>query len=312
MGSGRKECGESKVRVGVAGVGYLGEHHVRIYNALPQCELVGLFDIDTARAQAIGARYGCPSFESLEALGAACDAVSVVVPTDRHRDVALSLLAKGCHLLIEKPICRSVGEAEEILAATQAHCCLVQVGHVEHFNPIMTFLEETVNDPRFITVDRLAPFTARGTEVGAVLDLMIHDIGIILQLVKAPIQQIEAAGVKVLTDSEDIANARIRFENGCIVNLNSSRVSLKKLRELRVFQPNVYLSLDFMNQKGHLLKKQGGRLHKEAIPIEKEEPLKLELAAFIDNVRKREEPKVGSHLGKSALEVAIQITEQIL
>jgi len=299
------------LRVGVAGVGYLGQHHVRIYQELSQCELVGIFETDTVRAREISSLYNCRCFDSVEALGEACDGVSVVVPTDRHRDVALPLLAKGCHLLIEKPLCKNLEEAEQILATAKANYCFVQVGHVEHFNPVMTFLEEVVTDPRFITADRLAPFNPRGTEVGVVLDLMIHDIGIILQLVKAPIKKIEAVGVNVLTKTEDIANTRISFENGCVVNLNSSRISLKKLRELRVFQPNIYLSLDFMNQKGHLMKKHGGTLQRETIPIEKGEPLKLEMVAFLDSITRRVQPKVGAAFGKSALEIAIQISEQI-
>ncbi len=299
------------LRVGVAGVGYLGQHHVRIYKELPQCELVGIFETDAARAQEICALYNCRCFDSIEALGEACDGVSVVVPTDKHHDVALPLLEKGCHLLIEKPLCKDSTEAEQILATATANHSFVQVGHIEHFNPVMNFLEEVVVDPRFITADRLAPFNPRGTEVGVVIDLMIHDIGIILQLVKSPIKEIEAVGVNVLTGTEDIANARISFENGCVANLNSSRVSQKKLREIRVFQPNAYLSLDFMNQKGHLMRKQGLTLQRETIPIEKAEPLKLEAVAFLDSIARRVQPKVGAAFGKSALEVAIQISEQI-
>lgn len=299
------------LRVGVAGVGYLGQHHARIYNELPQCELVGIFETDSRRAKEISSLYNCQCFDSIEALGEACSGVSVVVPTDKHREVALPLLSKGCHLLIEKPLCKNSTEAEEIVAAAKANNCFVQVGHIEHFNPVMDFLEKVVVDPRFITADRLAPFNRRGTEVGVATDLMIHDIGIILQLVKSPIKKIEAVGVSVLTGTEDIANARISFENGCVANLNSSRVSQKKLREIRVFQPNTYLSLDFMNQKGHLVKKKRFTLKKESIPIEKAEPLKLELQAFLNSISYRVQPKVGASFGKSALEVAIQISEQI-
>jgi predicted dehydrogenase len=252
-----------------------------------------------------------------------------VVPTDRHAAVALPLLARGCHLLIEKPLCASLAEAGEVLAAAQKHHRLVQVGHVEHFNPVMSFLEKAANHPQYITTERLAPYQTRGTEVGVVLDLMIHDIGIVLALVKAPIRRIDSVGINVLSKTEDIANARIEFENGCVANLNASRMSLKKNREIRVFQDNAYLSLDFMNQKGHLVKKSdliaygvklkiglvkpgdASSIPVHEIPIEKGEPLAIELRDFVDSVAKTRQPKVGAALGKSALEVALAITEQI-
>lgn len=306
-----KTKAEKLVRCGVVGVGYLGRHHARIYSALKSCELVGVFDLDTQLSLETSQNYGCRSFSSLRELGEACDAVSVVVPTDRHCEVALELFEANCHLLIEKPLCVSLEEAERILSAANASGRIVQVGHIEHFNPVMEFLEAAVEMPRFITADRLAPFNVRGTEVGVVLDLMIHDLGVILQLVKSPVEKVESAGVSVLSPSEDIANARITFANGCVANVNTSRVSLKKVREIRVFQPNTYLSLDFMNQKGHLLRKVGLNLEKEEIPIEKGEPLQLELASFVDCVARYEEPKVSAALGKTALELAIRVTEQI-
>jgi predicted dehydrogenase len=235
----------------------------------------------------------------------------VVVPTNHHRDVAVPLLEAGCHLLVEKPICNGLDEAAEILDAANRGDCIVQVGHIEHYNPVMAFLEERVTAPRYITADRLAPFNPRGTEVGVVLDLMIHDIGVILQLVRSPMIDIRSIGVSVLSGLEDIANARLEFESGCVANLNVSRVSEKKVREIRVFQSNNYLSLDFMNQKGHLLLRDDLALHREEIPIEKGEPLKLELLHFADCVLNREAPKVGGAFGMRALEIAIQITEQI-
>jgi len=250
-----------------------------------------------------------------------------VVPTDRHAEVALPLLAKGCHLLIEKPICSTLEDAERVLSAARVAGSLVQVGHIEHFNPVMGFIEREVTEPRFITAERLAPFTPRGTEVGVVLDLMIHDIGIVLQLAKSPVQRIDSVGVRVLSKTEDIANARIQFENGCVANLSTSRISLKKVREMRVFQDTGYFSFDFMNQSGHLVRKQGmlefaGKLMAgmkpteipapvEEIPLEKGEPLAFELAHFVDSVCQARAPKVGGQLAKSALEVAIAVTEQI-
>lgn len=318
-----------RIRCGVAGVGSLGQHHARIYDALPGAELVGIFETDDQRAKEICAQYSCERFTTLEALGAACDAVSVVVPTDLHEKVALPLLAQKTHLLIEKPLCATLAEAESVLAAAKEHGCLVQVGHIEHFNPVMAFLEKEVSTPQYITTERLAPYQPRGTEVGVVLDLMIHDIGIVLALVKSPIKRIDSVGVTVLSKGEDIANARIEFENGCVANLSASRMSTKKQREIRIFQSNAYLSLDFMNQEGHLVKKKdiiayglkmkvglvkAGDLKSipvKEIPIEKGEPLALELTHFTDSVRELKQPKVGAALGKSALEVAITITEQI-
>ena len=306
-----------KLKCGVVGVGYLGRHHARIYSELENAELVGVFDSDGARAREIAGLYGCRAFESIEELGRECDAVSVAVPTDRHTQVALALLEQNCDLLIEKPICTSVEDAEKILKKAREKNLIVQVGHVEHFNPVMEFMEEHVSSPRFITADRLAPFNPRGTEVGVVLDLMIHDIGIVLKLANSPVARIEAVGVNVVSRREDIANARIVFESGCVANLNVSRVSLKKLREIRIFQPGGYMSLDFMNQKGHLVKikradkPEDSEIVSVEVPIEKAEPLKVELASFVDCVLHKLNPKVGAALGRRALEVALEITAQI-
>jgi predicted dehydrogenase len=302
---------QGNLKCGVVGVGYLGQHHARIYSTLPGVDLVGVCDSSPERAREIADKFGCRVFESPEELGAACDAVSVVVPTDLHRDVAVPLLKSGCHMLIEKPLCTSLEEASDILNAANEANVVVQVGHIEHYNPVMGFMEKAVQSPRFITADRLAPFQPRGTEVGVVLDLMIHDIGVILQLVNSPVERVESIGVNVLSRTEDIANARIVFENGCVANINTSRVSEKKIREIRVFQPQGYLSIDFMNQSGHVLTMSEKGLSKEEIPIEKDEPLKLELASFVNCVRTHADPKVGAALGKTALEVAIKITDQI-
>ena len=302
---------QSKIRCGVVGTGYLGQHHARIYAALDGCELVGIVESEDARAAEMCELYGCERFDTAESIAAACDAVSVVVPTDKHSKVAVPLLLGGCHLLIEKPLCVNLLEAEEILAAAKSTGCIVQVGHIEHYNPVMAYLENAVTQPQYITADRLAPFNPRGTEVGVVLDLMIHDIGVILALVRSPVVQVHAVGVNVLSNSEDIANARITFENGCVANINTSRVSEKKVREIRVFQPKNYLSLNFQDQSGHFLRKEEAQLVREEIPIEKDEPLKLELASFVQVVRETGKPKVGADLGKSALELAIHITELI-
>jgi predicted dehydrogenase len=302
---------QSSLKCGVAGVGYLGKHHARLYHALEGSELAGIFEPNDEAAEVVCAEFDCARFSSLSELGAACDAVSVVCPTDRHAEVALELIDNGCHLLVEKPLCVSSAEAEIILAKAQEAKVIVQVGHIEHYNPVMTFLEGEVAKPRYLTVERLAPFQPRGTEVGVVLDLMIHDIGIAMALVDSPIERIDSIGVRVLSPTEDIANARLVFANGCVANLSASRVSEKKAREIRVFQDTGYLSLDFMNQKGHLIKKTGPSLERHEVPVEQGEPLALELESFLSCVRETSKPKTDGSFGKSALEVALTVTRQI-
>ena len=302
---------ESKIKCGVAGVGYLGRHHARIYNDLESCNLVGVYDPNRDSSLKVASEQKCEAFTTLDQLGEECDVVSVVCPTDLHADVAIPLMGQGCHLLIEKPLCVSIEEAEQILSVAQKNKTTVQVGHIEHFNPVMTFLENSVESPKYLTVERLAPFQPRGTEVGVVLDLMIHDIGIALALVGSSIVRIDAIGVRVLSKTEDIANARIVFENGCVANLSASRVSEKKAREIRVFQDNGYLSLDFMNQKGHYIAKGDGKLDKKEVPVEKGEPLALEIESFVSCVKQSQIPKTDGSFGKSALDVALTITKQI-
>jgi predicted dehydrogenase len=299
------------IKCGVAGVGSLGQHHARNYAAMDHCELVGIYEVDDARAAEICERFNCKRFDTIEELGNECEAVSVVVPTDYHHPVAIPLLNQKCNLIIEKPLCFNRKEAEEIQAAAKKNQVVTQVGHIEHFNPVMQFLEDHIYYPRYIVADRFAPFQPRGTEVGVVLDLMIHDLGIIRQLVKSPIKEVESLGVNVLSKTEDIANARIVFENGCVANINTSRVSLNKKREIRVFQPNAYLSLNFMEQNGHLLTKNEGSIQRHEIPIEKAEPLFLELQSFLNCIRDKSTPKVDVDFGKSTLELALDITEQI-
>ena len=302
---------KSVISCGVAGVGYLGQHHARIYQELERCNLVGFYEPDDNAAGKIEEEYSCTRFSSLIELGEACDAVSVVCPTDKHAEVAIPLIGQGCHLLVEKPLCVSSLEAENILAAANEERVIVQVGHIEHYNPVMDFLEDAVIEPKYLTVDRLAPFQPRGTEVGVVLDLMIHDIGIALALVSSSLKTVDAIGVRVLSSTEDIANARLVFENGCVANLNASRVSEKKAREIRVFQDSGYLSLDFMNQKGHLIQKKEMSLDRSEVPVQKGEPLALEIASFLDCVREAKTPKTDGSFGKSALEVALSITKKI-
>lgn len=300
-----------EIKCGVAGVGYLGRHHARIYHSLEGCQLVGVHEPNDDAADTVCREYGCKRFDSLEELADECEVASVVCPTDKHAEVSLPLMKKGCHLLVEKPLCVSVSEAENLLGQAKESGTVLQVGHIEHYNPVMAFLEGQVDCPRYLTGERLAPFQPRGTEVGVVLDLMIHDIGIAMALISSPIKSVDAIGVRVLSPTEDIANARLVFENGCVANLSASRVSEKKAREIRVFQDSGYLSLDFMNQKGHLIRKSGVTLEKSEVPVEKGEPLALELESFVGCVRRADTPKTDGVFGKSALEVALTVTRQI-
>ncbi len=305
------DLSQRPIRCGVVGAGYLGEHHIRILSSIQGIQWMGFYEKNPQRIREIQSRYPGRAYDSLEQLAADCDAVSVVVPTPDHRWVADILLEAGCHLLIEKPFCATVDEAIHLTESASSKGLLIQVGHVEHFNPVMGYLEHAIEHPRFITADRLAPYQPRGTEVGVVLDLMIHDIGLVLQLVRQPLLRVESVGVAVLSRYEDIANARLTFADGCVANLNTSRVSEKKVREFRVFQNDTYLSMDFMNQKGHLLQRSGGQLKREEIPLETGEPLRLEIEAFVDCIRRGKIPKVDAVLGTTALEIAVEITRQI-
>ena len=228
---------DQPVKVGVVGIGALGQHHVRVYSELPGTELVGIYDVDRARAEKLARKHRCGVFDSIEALAAEVSAASVVVPTDLHREVAGYLLEQGVHLLVEKPIAASTSEAEELVALAEQHKCILQIGHIERFNPAFTYLESVADAPRFIEAHRLASYPPprkglhpRGTEVSVVLDLMIHDLEVILHLVRSPVKDVRAVGVPVLSPSEDIANVRLLFENGCVANITASRISLEPMR----------------------------------------------------------------------------------
>ena len=303
-----------KVRVGVFGVGSLGQHHARIYSELETAELVGVHDVNPARAQEIAQRCRTRAFADLEALAAAVDAASVAVPTDLHHAVAMQLIRRGVHLLVEKPIAATTAEAEEMVAAAQQRGRVLQVGHVERFNPVMRFLEEHLSAPRFIEVIRLASYpppreaaAPRGTEVSVVLDLMIHDLDILLHLVRSPIREVHAIGVPVLSSTEDIANARLIFESGCVANVTASRVSQEKMRKIRVFQADTYVSLDYINQTGQLLRKTPTGIGVEPVPIEREEPLVAELKSFVQCVAERDVPVVSGQHASDALRLAVEI-----
>lgn len=307
-----------KVKVGVFGVGVLGRHHARIYSEIEDVQLVGVYDRDPDRAAEVAAAYGTRRFDSMADLASAIEAASIAVPTDKHFEFASALIAAGVHVLVEKPIAATTTEAENMVDMAQRAEVLLQVGHVERFNPIMAFLEKNLSKPMFIEALRLAPYPElrpdgppRGTEVSVILDLMIHDLDIILHLVGREVAEIRAVGVPVLSRTEDIANVRLEFEGGCVANLTASRISQERLRKIRVFQEDAYLSLDYMNQSGQICRKNGAAIETMAVPIEKSEPLRAELVSFVKCVRERISPLVSGKHGFESLKLAVEICRAI-
>lgn len=299
------------LRIGVAGVGAMGRNHARVLSALDGAKLTAIYDVDQARAKELAAVYQTKAMTSLDEFAKAVDAAAVAVPTVAHREIAGFLLEKGKHVLVEKPLSDSLHEAQELVALAQAKNLVLQVGHIERFNPVMAQLEERIKLPRFIEATRLSPFPNRSTDVGVVLDVMIHDLEIILHLVKSPLVSMDAVGVPVLTRREDIANARLRFENGCVANVTASRISDKKMRKIQVFHADGYISLDYQEQSGHIYRRDGLQIVREDVQVEKDEPLKLELSAFVECARRGIAPVVSGQQGADALKLAIQITEAI-
>lgn len=308
----------SKLKVGVFGVGSLGQHHARIYSELADVELVGVYDIDINRASEIAVKCKTKPYSSVGQLAAAVQAASVAVPTDRHFEMASILLNRGIHLLVEKPIASTTAEAEQMVALAGRKKAILQVGHVERFNPVLKFLEDNITKPRFIEAIRISTYPPpregalpRGTEVSVVLDLMIHDLDIILHLVRSPVTEIRAVGVPVLSPSEDIANVRLEFANGCVATVTASRISRERMRKIRVFQEDSYLSLDYMNQAGQLLKKTPQGIMPVEVPIEKGEPLAEELKSFVHCVTNSTAPVVTGEHASEALGLAVEICRLI-
>ena len=332
-----------KIKVGVLGVGSLGKEHARIYSELAitgQVDFVGVCDLVCESARKIAEKFRVRAYPSVLEIASACEALSVVTPTVTHYDLAKKLLPQGKHLLVEKPMTDSAAQAAELVRLAQQNRCVLQVGHVERFNPVFTYLESVVTEPRFIETHRLSPYPARSTDIGVVLDLMIHDLDVVLAFVKSPVTRVDAVGIPVLSPSEDIANARLRFANGCVANLTVSRVSPERMRKIRVFSGGAipsYVSLDYRAQEGFiyriarndeaessLLKKllhakdsaivsafAGKKIVREPVPIAKEEPLKLELQHFVECVRQQQTPKVSGESAKQALDLAFEITRQV-
>ena len=301
----------NKLRVGVVGVGHIGSNHARLYAEIPNADFAAVFDVDLARANSIAKKYGATVAKSLDEFAEMVDAASVATPTNTHYDVAYRLLAGNKHLLIEKPITENTKQASELSEIAAANKLILQVGHVERFNPVLSALEAHLTHPRFIEAHRLSPYPDRSTDIGVVLDLMIHDLEIILHLVRSPVQQIDAVGVPVLSRGEDIANARMRFEDGCVANVTSSRISPERMRKIRVFQEDAYLSLDYQNQSGEIYRKTGGRITRDKVEIAREEPLKGQLMSFVECARTGREPRVSGFQATAALELAVEITKRI-
>ena len=322
-----------KVKVGVVGVGHLGQHHLRVYSELLEAELVGVYDIDIAKAKVKAEQFHTKQFENLDDLLKQTDAVSLVVPTSSHFSVGERILRSGVSVLIEKPITETVKQAVKLIELSKEKDLVLQVGHIERFNPAFKAVKDMKLEPMFIESHRLAPFAGRGTDVAVILDLMIHDIDLILSLVNDNIKRIDAAGVSVITDREDIANARITFEKGCVANITASRISAQPLRKFRIFQKNSYISLDLLEKSAEIYRlvetekaeketqidsvigklpwEIGKTIVYERPQIEKEDMLTTEIKSFLWAVENESQPIVSGEEGKRALEVALRIVRKV-
>jgi len=301
----------TNLRIGVVGVGHIGSNHARLYAEIPSAEFAAVYDVDHFRSRTIGGKFGATPAKSLDEFIEMVDAASVATPTNTHYPIARALLTKGKHVLVEKPITDNTVHATELADLATRSGLILQVGHVERFNPVLGALEAHLTHPRFIEAHRLSPYSERSTDIGVVLDLMIHDLEVILHFVRSPLWSIDAVGVPVLSRSEDIANARLHFEDGCVANVTSSRISPERLRKIRIFQEDAYLSLDYQNQSGEIYRRVGGRITRDRVDIEREEPLKLQLASFIECASTGREPRVSGSQATAALKLAVEITKRI-
>jgi predicted dehydrogenase len=304
------------LRVAVIGVGHLGKHHARILSALEGASLVAVVDRIPERAAEIAAASGTQPFTDAAAIAGSVDAVTIAVPTDQHLEVALPFLERGVSVLVEKPMARSLAEADAMIAAARASGATLAVGHTERYNPAVAAVLPLVTSPRFVEVHRLGVFPERSLDIDVVFDLMIHDLDVILSLVNAEVTSVEAVGVPVLTPKYDIANARLRFASGCIANVTASRISKDRVRKIRFFQPDAYLSIDYAAQEvegWRLVRRDGARpaIQGGPLPVERDEPLRLELADFVRAVRDRAAPRVDGAAGRRALALATTIAEKM-
>ena len=305
------------LKVAVIGVGHLGKWHADKY-AAADCELVAVVDSNLENAESIAQKHGVAAYSDYREVMPLVDAISLVVPTSLHYKIAREFLEAGIHCLVEKPLCETVAEADELIAIAARQGLVLQVGHIERFNSVMIGLEPLVEQPLFIESTRLAPFTTRATDVSVILDLMIHDIDIILDLVDSPVRHISASGIVVVSKNIDIANARVEFDNGCVANVTASRISRKRERKLRIFQKEAYLAADFqekvlaVNRKGETDNPEGYRnITHEEFRYEDNDALNLEVLDFLAAIREGRRPIVNGEDGRRALETAIAITRLV-
>ncbi len=299
-------------RIAVVGAGEFGQHHARVLHELPGAELVAVVDIDPARAREVAARFGVEVLADYREIAGRVDAATLAVPTALHAPIGVNLLSRGIDLLVEKPIAPDLESADRLLQAARDQGRIVQVGHLERFNPAVEAAAAVARLPLFFEVHRMSVFTPRSLDIDVVLDLMIHDIDIVLSLVESPLQQVQAVGLPVLSPRADIAHVRLQFENGCVANLTASRVSTERIRKLRFFQPRQYVSLDYSRQDGAIFSV-GPSNHIEMRPLEiaRAEPLAREMAAFLECVQKRAAPRVSGEEGRKALAVALKIISEM-
>jgi predicted dehydrogenase len=306
-----------KIKIGVVGVGYFGQFHAEKYAKIEQVELVGVVDIDPSRAKEVAKKYRTQPFEHPADLLNKVQAVSIAVPTPFHYSITRDFFLKGIDVLLEKPISKTLEEADELIGLAESRGLIFQIGHLERFNGALSGIEGRVGHPRFVESQRLGPFSGRGAEVDVVLDLMIHDLDIMLTLVKSTVKSLQAVGIPILTPYPDIANARIEFQNGCIASLTASRVSKEKVRRTRIFQPEEVLSIDYLSQRLSLSKKglpEEGRVPEMVtteISVRKIDLLEAEIYSFLQSVRNRKPARVSGLDGKRALEWALQIIQKI-
>ncbi len=298
------------LKVGVIGIGHLGKEHARIYRELPESELVGISDLDPAKAEK-AKELGTVYYKDYRDLLGKVEAVSVATPTSTHYTVAKEFLNAGIHTLIEKPITLKLDEADELLELARKKHCALQVGHIERHNPGFKRIEEIAKNIRFFEIHRLGPFTGRINDCGVVLDLMIHDLDIVLGLVKSEVASFDAIGVNVLTPFEDIANVRMKFKNGAVADITASRLTFEKQRKIRIFQEDAYISLDYGAQTCKIFRKNGAEIAQESIDIEKAEPLKEELKFFMNNIRTGKSLGNPDTAARNALKLALEIARTV-
>lgn len=302
-----------KINTAIIGIGHLGSRHLKVYREqlTQKVNLIGICDVKRERTEKFSERYKVDFFDHYHDLAGKIEAVNICTPTFSHFETAKFFLEHGVHTFVEKPITLTIEEADKLIQIAKKRNLKLQVGHVERFNSAFQAIGPIAQNPLFVECHRLNQFSNRSLDIGVVMDLMIHDIDIILGLVQSSVTDIQAVGVKVLTDLDDIANARISFQNGCVCNLTASRVSEEVMRKIRIFLKDTYISLDYVKQEAFLYKKKGAAISKTNLPIEKEEPLKKELESFIDCVREDKKPIVSGEEGKQALEVALSIIQKI-